>query len=347
MPHAAPTEDNTIHALDESLSALQLEEEKREEGGFNPFTPYLNQRTVDNLTRETIAPYLAGLQGTQRLEFDESTLPYQEGRRFQKKYGISEASFQNWKTLLPGWLGFPAILLQNPTRFDDLSFEEMVEKSPTLQWTQNTLQDMGLQLNDVSVLDTFPMVTNKFLKIKRLQGAHVELLQDSFRLTLACLRYIRPQVLVSCQCCSKAGNETWGAVMDKKADELCSSVAAAQDELVKVVEIGDHKMEVVQGVHPQYVVQHNEEMEEVLHGLFRKVFQPFGEWKQQRLVAREEFAMTSEIVKSGMGSLLKQMKLYQQICGRVGEGYVPGAVMVKQMEEWESVVEGWIAQMTE
>ncbi|KAL2782607.1 hypothetical protein BJX66DRAFT_345686 [Aspergillus keveii] len=223
----------------------------------------------------------------------------------------------------------------------------MVESSPTLQWTQNTLQGIGLQLNDVIVLDTFPMVTDKLLEIKRLQGAHVELVQDSFRLTLACLRHIRPQVLVSCQCCSKAGNETWGAVLNKKADELCSSVAAAQDGLVKLVEIGHHKMQVAQGVHPQYVVQHNEEMEDVLQGLFRKVFQPFGKWKQQRLVAREELAMTSEILKSGMGSLLKQMKLYQQICGRVGEGYVPGAVMVKQMEEWESVVEGWIAQMAE
>ncbi|RAL07955.1 uncharacterized protein BO97DRAFT_332040, partial [Aspergillus homomorphus CBS 101889] len=314
---------------------------QREKGGFNHFTPYLEQRRVDNLTRETIIPYLAELQGTRRLEIDESTRPYQEGREFQRKYGISEESFQNWKRLLSGWLGFPAILLLNPTRFDDLSFEKMVENSPTLQWTQKTLQDMELELDDVIVLDTFPMVTDKLLKIKRLQGAHVELVQDSFRLTLTCLRHIRPQVLVSCQCCSRAGNETWGVVMNKKADELCSSGLAAKDELVKEVEIGDHMMQVVQGVHPQYVVQYNEAMEDVLQRLFRKVFKPFGKWKKQRLMAWKELTTISEIVKSSMESLLKQMKLYQQICGRVGEAYAPGAVMVKQMEEWESVVDGW------
>ena len=338
MPHATPTKDNNIYALHESLSALQLDEGQREIGGFNPFTAYLNQPTVDELARETITPYLAELQAARRLEIDEPVPLYQEGRKFQKKYGISETSFQNWKTLVSGWLDFPAILLLNPSPFDSLSFEQMVESSPTLQWTQNTLGQMGLQLGDVIVLDTFPMVTEKLLQSKKLTGAHVELVQDSFRLTLTCLRYIKPQVLVSCQCCSKAGNETWGVVASKKADELCSSGSAARDGLVKVVDIGDHTMQVVQGVHPQYVVQYNEDMEGVLQGLFQKVFQPVGKWKRQRLVARAELTMTRDIVKSGMESLLKQMKFYQQICGRVGEGCIPGAVMVKQMEEWEGVV---------
>jgi hypothetical protein len=269
---------------------------------------------VDDLARTLIPDLLGSLQKTRRLDLNETCLIYIAGRKFQEKYGISEASFQNWIKLLCGWLDFPVILLLNPSPFDDLEYEEMVQQSPTLGWLEENLNMLKLELPDVIVLDTFPMVTNKLLESKVFSDDRFDLVADSFELTLTCLRSIQPQILVSCQCCSKAEDETWGPFGDIRAAELCSSEAGARQELVKTVEIYGHRMLVVQGVHPRNVVQYNQKTEGVLKTLFTKVFGPFGQWKDTRVTEQREVVLAQHGIRDGMTVLLKQMHQFEPIC---------------------------------
>jgi hypothetical protein len=250
--------------------------------------------------------------------------------------------------LLCGWLDFPVILLLNPSPFDDLEYEDMVQQSPTLGWLEENLELLKLELRDVIVLDTFPMVTDELLESKVLLDDWFELVADSFELTLTCLRFIRPRILVSCQCCSKAINKKWGSFGDIRAAQLCSSEAGARQELVKTVEIYGHRMLVVQGVHPQNVVQYNHKMEGVLKTLFTKVFGPFGQWKdtrvtEQREAERREVVLAQEGIRDGMTVLLKQMHLFEQICRH--KSGIELTVAVGRVKEWQKQMENWAREM--
>lgn len=66
------------------------------------------------------------------------------------------------------------------------------------------------------------------------------------------------------------------------AQQLCSSVAGAQLGQVRRVDVDGHRMHVVQGMHPNYVVQKRPDLEGVLQGLFVQVFRGFGAWKLRR-----------------------------------------------------------------
>ncbi|GMG01515.1 unnamed protein product [Aspergillus oryzae] len=195
ISHASPLEDGSGDALEGLLTDLSLTDARetgtvekgssafnpflallspapvtgpieKNTGGFNPFLPYLvaspggpnPEQTIEKLTRDVIPQHLAELQKPRRFILNETDDLYLQGRRFQKKWGISEEGFNNWKSLLLGWVEFPAILLLNPSPWDHLPFDEMVDESPTLSWLQKTLKELQLQLEDVIILDTFPML---------------------------------------------------------------------------------------------------------------------------------------------------------------------------------------------
>lgn len=70
--------------------------------GVNPFEAYLEGgsiRTVNELVQKTIPELLGGLRQPRPLVVDEFCSLYKEGRRFQKKHGISEQSFQKLENL--------------------------------------------------------------------------------------------------------------------------------------------------------------------------------------------------------------------------------------------------------
>lgn len=241
------SEDN-VDTLNRYIASVKLDEKEKNSSyinGFNPFAPHLKSgspRSVNDLARTLIPKYLSSLQQTRLLEINKTCPIYVAGRKFQEKHGISEASFQNWIQLLCGYLDFPVILLLNPSRFDALEFGEMVPQSQTLLWLKENLVILKLEMRDVTVLDTFPMVTDELLASKKFVEDWSELVADSFELTWTCLRYIRPRILISCQCCSKPVNEKWGLFGDIRATHLCSSEAAARQEQVKSVDVYGHRM---------------------------------------------------------------------------------------------------------
>ncbi|KAE8330396.1 hypothetical protein BDV39DRAFT_202197 [Aspergillus sergii] len=177
-PETGPVENNTDGFLP---SAPNL---ATSTGECNP------EKTIEELTQEMIPQQLAELQKPRRFKLNETDDLCIQGRQFQKKWDIPEEGFNNWKALLSGWLEFPAILLLNPSPWDHLPFDEMVDKSPTLSWLQKTLGGLQLQLDDVIILDTFPMLRDNLRNdtLTQMGPARLdELARESFALTRASL----------------------------------------------------------------------------------------------------------------------------------------------------------------
>ncbi|RAL17769.1 uncharacterized protein BO97DRAFT_419996 [Aspergillus homomorphus CBS 101889] len=221
----------------------------------------------------------------------------------------------------------------------------MVQLSPTLGWLKENLELMKPGLRDMIAMDTYPMITDGSL----VSRGSAELVADSFERTLKCLQYIHPQILILCQCCSKAGDEKWGSFSHPKAEELCSSEACARQEQVKTVDVYGHQMLVVHEVHLQDVVQYNQETEEVLNTIFTMVLGPFGQWKDRRLTvqreaARREYVMVKEGVREGMRGLIRQMQLFEHICGQEARNGVLSKA-TKRVEEWRKQMESWAKEM--
>lgn len=124
-------------------------------------------------------------------------------------------------------MDIPVLLLLNPSSFDVLSYEHMVRQSPTLRWLEETLRAMKLELCEMIVVDMFPMVPDELQRLKKFEDEWYDLVANAFELTLKCLLYIRPRILISCQCCTKSGNEKWGGFGHATARELCSLEAHA------------------------------------------------------------------------------------------------------------------------
>lgn len=156
------------------------------------------------------------------------------------------------------------------------------------------------------------MVTNDLLESVD-QKDRQELVRDSFMLALECLRYVRPRLLISCQCSAKTDYEQWGVFNDELGHNLCSSVQGAQLQRVQTVDIGRHTMQVVQGIHPYYVVKHQPELHQLLERLFVRVFQQFGEWKSEREAIQQELRDRAAVVWRRVLVLVRQMRSYQRI----------------------------------
>ncbi|KAE8367493.1 hypothetical protein BDV27DRAFT_123778 [Aspergillus caelatus] len=319
---------------------------------FNPFAAYIStgsethntEYSIDELTRDVIPQQVARLQNPQRFILTETDDLYIQGQEFQKKWGIPKNGFLNWIALLSGWVEFPVILLLNPSPWDYLPFDEMLRKSPTLSWLQEILRNMGLQLDDVIILDTFPMLQDSLRDdiLERMGPAgRDELARESFALTRATLELIQPRVMISCQCCTKPNNKRWEFFNgDNLAQQLCSSVLRARDRRVRELDVNGHRMQVVQGMHPQYVVKRDTTQEKVLVELFTQVFRSFGAWQSRRLAMQKELRDAGATLLTLVALLQQQIQRYGQLCRQAGSG-MDGPVTAEHVEELRTQLGGW------
>ncbi|KAE8132745.1 hypothetical protein BDV38DRAFT_260380 [Aspergillus pseudotamarii] len=305
---------------------------------------YHAEYSVDELTRNVIPQQVARLQKPQRFILNETDDLYIQGKEFQTKWGIPDNGFLNWIALLSGWVEFPAILLLNPSPWDHLSFDDMLRKSPTLSWLQKILQSMGLQLADVIILDTFPMLRDNLRDdiLEQMGPARRdELARESFALTRATLELIQPRVMISCQCCTKPNNERWEFFnADNLAQQLCSSVLRARERRVRELDVNGHRMQVVQGMHPQYLVKRDTTQEEVLVELFTQVFRSFGAWQSRRLTMEKELRDAGATLLSLVALLQQQIQRYGKLCKQAGSE-MDGPVTAKHVEELRTQLHGW------
>jgi hypothetical protein len=222
--------------------------------------------------------------------------------------------------------------------------------STTLSWLRKMLEQMQLGLDDVVIFDMFPMLRDDLRDdvIKRMGPAKRDrLARESFALTKDSLAIIRPRVLISCQCCTKPENKQWGFFKDTLAWNLCSSVLKSRSERVQMVGAYAHQMYVVQGMHPQYVVQQQPDLEEVLVRLFRRVFGPFGTWQSRRAVMQQGLRDAGAMLLGLVALLRLQAQLYERLCAQAEGNGVEGPVAVRRVKELGAQLADWERESNE
>ncbi|KAL4744733.1 hypothetical protein BDW72DRAFT_187924 [Aspergillus terricola var. indicus] len=238
---------------------------------------------------------------------------------------------------------FPAVMLLNPSPLDHIPFQDMVEMSDTLSWLQETLAGMHLSIDDVIIFDMFPMLRKDLLEATEQEGRakRDELVQESFALTRASLALVRPRVLISCQCCTKPDNETWGFFDNKLARQLCSSLEGARTGRIQRLDVDEHQIQVVHGIHPNYVLKHRPELESVLLSRFAQIFKPYGVWKSRRAATEQELQDGGAMLLGLVSLLKKQIQIYSRLCEKAAGSGLKDRVGVGRAKELEVQLSVW------
>jgi len=225
---------------------------------------------------------------------------FQFARRFAKKWNISAEAVQSHIKLACGYLKFPIILLLNPApTHEHLPFDQMIENCQTLNWIEDVLKEIGLELADVIILDACTLLGKKYIDELAEEGRKEEALSEAYDVTQKMLEMLKPNIILSCQCSTSFSD--WGTGGHLIARELCSSLKRAKNKEVRKVTINDHIINVVQAYHPRSFLRlngggrskHHDPSGELLKGLFDRVYLPCAVWKSQQTLALKALSSIS------------------------------------------------------
>jgi hypothetical protein len=235
-----------------------------------PQTP----NTLEALLKRVTQSEFDASRAFERVSGDHSF--FSRADQLRVKYNISPEAFENFKRLSCGIRGFPCIVLQNPKN-DLLEFEQMIKKTPTLQWIDDTLRELGLSIDDVIVIDLFPMLTDDWLEKNTQRRAQA--IEDMFELTLDFIHEFKLPVVLSCQCfnakrpqCFKAEPGPWASFTHPNAGDLRSSMEGARKRKVSQFKYKGHMAYVVHGFHPASQFRKKESECQVGLEPLRKIF---------------------------------------------------------------------------
>lgn len=108
--------------------------------------------------------------------------------------------------------------------------------------------EIGLQFEDIIILELFPMLTDEWLESHPQERD--EVIRELFKLTVDFIREFEPSVILSCQCFGASQYWRWGAFSDAVAAELRSSMIGAEKLTVSGFYVDNHWTHVVHGFHP-------------------------------------------------------------------------------------------------
>ncbi|KKY32019.1 hypothetical protein UCDDA912_g08016 [Diaporthe ampelina] len=103
---------------------------------------------------ENIRPSLKSKTESRYIGEDHECFELDAVASFCQEFGIELDGnpWKNFKRLLCGYQDLPFIILQNPTNEHEFEYERM-KKCPTLQWLSDVLEEIGLTLEDVVIVD--------------------------------------------------------------------------------------------------------------------------------------------------------------------------------------------------
>lgn len=140
----------------------------------------------------------------------------------------------------------------------------------------------------------------------------------------------------------KFTDEKWGFLDSRLGTRPCSSVKGSpQSGLVKAIEADGHHVQVLQGIHPQYMVQFEPDQEDDLAGLFVRVLGPFGTCHAWRMAMHQGLRDAAEVLVRQLAPLRSQMQLYRRLCEQATEIGVKEPVAVRQLKELEAQLAEW------
>ncbi|GES58117.1 DNA polymerase zeta catalytic subunit [Aspergillus terreus] len=334
----AITTESLEDAIGRRLGTLSLRDETLLEGSTppqagNPSEELLNaprqRNQLEVFLQDCFLPSLQTQRQLRRVTPDDPF--FQRARDIWESRGWNGEGLSNYITLLCGILNFPAILLLNPSFWDFLPWDKMIQNSPTLAWIQEVLGRWGLSLRDIIVIDAVPLLTDQ--KMDAMDNTEREqFANEVFKLTVEFIRHFDVQVMISCQCATTPSHRRWGIVNDPFAAQLCSSVSGARRQDVATVYLQDRTLRVIQGFHPMHIRRTEDpdarsSLDGVLRGLFDTIFQPCADWQAQRHRERGECEETlhsaADEVRGAMVTFFNTIRAYracQRQAIRLGTG---------------------------
>ncbi|KAH0565037.1 hypothetical protein GP486_001576 [Trichoglossum hirsutum] len=204
-------------------------------------------------------------------------------RAFCERWDIPEQALENFIKLSCGDTKFPVLLLLTPSDgHEEQSYVDMFRNSSTLRWIYHAFKDIGVNVADISILDVCPLLSQR--RIRQMGPADAQTaIEEAYGLIEKLLETFKPNIVVSCQCTTR-GTRTWSRAGNSVALQLCSSVSGAKSGHVEIAQVGDHKIKVVQGFHPMYILYEKDDYEyqireRILKEIFQRVYSPCASWK--------------------------------------------------------------------
>jgi len=239
---------------------------------------------------------------------------FDQVRTFWQKYGWPLQRFENYRRLLCGILNFPCILLLNPKN-DHLMFDEMVQKTRILLWLQDTLNEMDLCLDDIIIMDLFPMLTNEWLD--QHPDEREEAIREAFDLTIDFIQEFKIRTILSCQCFAPFQHPRWGDFSHTVADGLRSSMIGADNGFVLGLNLTNHTVHGIHGFHPAKIYyefgKERQRLEELLHGIFTSSFEPCAAWLDRyKMDLQESLDKKRLAVRTTAETLHRMMADYEE-----------------------------------
>ncbi|KAI9035451.1 uncharacterized protein KD926_003477 [Aspergillus affinis] len=307
---------------------------------------------LEDLIQDEFRPHLESHQRITRLEADD---PYfQPARELWKRNGWDGEGLSNFIGLLCGILNFPAILLLNPSEWDNLPWNDMIRESPTLSWLQRTLEPLGLTLRDIIIIDVFPLLTNTRMDAMGAQEKQ-RVTNEVFNLTINFLRHFKPPVIISCQCATRGSHGRWGIVDNPLALSLCSSVDGARRQEVASMSVDEHRIRVVQAFHPMKILYEENlgarsEYDQVLRSILETVYRPCSAWRNRhRQECEENLHSAAEEIRSTMRAFLDSITKYHRVQRRaITFGIGTAQMRSPVVSNWEGLradVRSFVANM--
>ncbi|KAJ5592209.1 hypothetical protein N7537_009113 [Penicillium hordei] len=277
----------------EYTRALETMEPEETSKALNPFFEHVPAPgTLEELLKETIKH-----ANIKRILPNDPI--FTQAAKLRDKYGLPQQGFENFRRLLCGIVNFPCILFQNPKN-DKLEFDKMVTETFTLDWLQVVLGDTGFKLDDIIIMELFPMLTDTWLENnhdKRLQALH-----DMFELTLACIHKFKLPVIVACQCFSPKDGGLYDSFWHAKLGDLRSSLNGAKNQTVSQFNYKQHIAHVVHGFHPAYGAYQNTEYRKNMMAILRSTFNSlFGSYAE----SRREYEATLLLLESRYSEFIR------------------------------------------
>lgn len=311
--------------VEQSLAHLSLEYvthyQKHSQRWLNIFRLHPSSKTLpptrlDSTFTKNLENYLAAREKPTSIA--NKDIYSKEVWKFCLKWKINEQKFQNFKKLLDGRLHFPILLLQNPCDSHDKTYDVMIQ-SPVLSWLRTELNSVGLELDDVIIMDVVPLFTKRDLERMTDQKRRSAMI-ESFGLTTRFLQLFKPSMLVSCQCATNGHQESlYRPLDDPIAYEISSSTERAEKFEVRCVSIGSHRVITVQGFHPAHILRlENRPTADRLTGclreILRMVYQPCGIWNKRRKdqIAVEKLAEDEKLIQQQFENLASLLKTHRE-----------------------------------
>ena len=307
---------------------------------LNNISTLQSPNTLEELLKKIIQPALDAQRTIERIPLNHPF--FSRAEKLRARYDLPPKGFENFKRLSCGIRDFPCILLQNPKN-DLLEFETMVKRTQTLSWIDETLKKLGLNIDDIVIMDLFPMLTDNWLT--NYPNKKPQAIQDMFELTLDFIHEFKLPVILSCQCFKATEPGIWASFKHTKAGDLRSSMDGARNRKVSQFNYKGHMAYVVHGFHPasqSYQKKKKDKGENVLailRGILHSLFVHYAEFRRAY-----EARMLLESHKKYKGLIRKSIKALHRKATKFGDIREQGlALGLFQDHDDSKILDDWNA----